>query len=256
MNRILNKRQAICGVVWILVVCAALILWPLRLIHEEVWSASGKSQDMLSETVDGSYVVQQRFIAQYDRLKSIDIYLAEGTPGDKFNFVLRDASMQQLMQQVIDTKEMEQIPGYCRIQVNIDTEVGRDYYYLLQGVESEFHVAYTDNTGEDNNIYISTLYYGDVEDTERCMIADYVYEVPLRKMKTLVLDVIFLLAGVLTTWLSGFYYKRYPERNTLLTVERAMRFCLNPLIVAAGLAAAVAIGHVAKSFQSWGTILF
>ena len=81
MNRILNKRQAICGVVWILVVCAALILWPLRLIHEEVRSASGKTQDMLSETVDGSYVVQQRFIAQYDRLKSIDIYLAEGKTG-------------------------------------------------------------------------------------------------------------------------------------------------------------------------------
>ena len=242
MNRILNKRQAICGVVWILVVCAALILWPLRLIHEEVRSASGKTQDVISETVDSSYVVQQRFIAQYDRLKSIDIYLAEGTPGDKFNFVLRDASMQQLMQQIIDTAEMEQIPGYCRIQVNIDTEVGRDYYYLLQGVESEFHVAYTDNTGENNNIYISTLYYGDVEDTERCMIADYVYEVPLRKVKTLVLDVIFLLTGVLTTWLSGLYYKRYPGRNTLLTVERAMRFCLNPLIVAAGLAAAVAIG--------------
>ena len=180
MNRILNKRQAICGGVWILVVCAALILWPLRLIHEDVRSASGRTQDMLSETVDGSYVVQQRFIAQYDRLKSIDIYLAEGTVGDKFNFVLRDGSMQQVMQQIIDTGEMEQIPGYCRIQVNIDTEVGRDYYYLLQGVESEFHVAYTDNTGEDNNIYISTLYYGDVEDTERCMIADYVYESALQ----------------------------------------------------------------------------
>ncbi|MDE6214433.1 MAG: hypothetical protein K2M70_13290, partial [Lachnospiraceae bacterium] len=256
MNRILNKRQAICGVVWILVVCAALILWPLRLIHEEVRSVSGKTQDMLSETVDGSYVVQQRFIAQYDRLKSIDIYLAEGTPGDKFNFVLRDASMQQLMQQVIDTGEMEQIPGYCRIQVNIDTEVGRDYYYLLQGVESEFHVAYAYNTGENNNIYISTLYYGDVEDTERCMIADYVYEVPLRKVKTLVLDVIFLLAGVLTTWISGLYYKRYPERNTLLTVERVMRLCLNPLIVAAGLAAAVAIGPCQLFTNDIYSILF
>lgn len=256
MNRILNKRQAICGVVWILVMCAALILWPLRLIHEEVRSASGKTQDMLSETVDGSYVVQQRFIAQYDRLKCIDIYLAEGTVGDKFNFVLRDGSMQQLMQQVIDTGEMEQIPGYCRIQVNIDTEVGRDYYYLLQGVESEFHVAYTDNTGENNNIYISTLYYGDVEDTERCMIADYVYEVSLRKVKTLVFDVIFLLAGVLTTWLSGLYYKRCPERNTLLTVERAMRFCLNPLIVATGLAAAVAIGPCKLFTNDIYSILF
>lgn len=256
MNRIINKRQAVCGVVWILVVCAALVLWPLRLIHEEVRSASGRIQDVLSETVNADYVVQQRFIAQYDRLKSIDIYLAAGTVGDKLNFVLRDGSMQQMMQQVIDTGEMEQIPGYCRIQVNIDTEVGRDYYYLLQGVESEFHVAYTDNTGGDNNIYISTLYYGDVEDTERCMIADYVYEVPLRKVKTFVLYVIFLFTGALTTWLSGLYYKRYPERNTLLTVERVMRFCLNPLIVAAGLAAAVAIGPCQLFTNDIYSILF
>ncbi|MDE7247572.1 MAG: hypothetical protein K2N43_06765, partial [Lachnospiraceae bacterium] len=42
--------------------------------------------------------------------------------------------------------------------------------------------------------------------------------------------------------LSSVYYGKYPERNTLLTVERAMRFVLNPLIVAAGVVCAVAIG--------------
>lgn len=185
MNRILNKKQAICGTIWILALCAALALWPLRLIHEEVRSVSGREGAEISETVDADHVVQQRFIAQYDRLKNIEIYLADVTRGDKFNFVLRDASMQTIMQQVINTGEMETIPGYCRIQVNIDTEVGRDYYFLLQGVESEFRVAYADNTGENANIYISTSAYDGVEDADRCVIADYSYEVPLRKEKPL-----------------------------------------------------------------------
>lgn len=242
MNRILNKRQAICGTVWILVVCAALALWPLRLIHEEVRSVSGSEKAEISEAVNADHVVQQRFIAQYDRLKNIEIYLADVTRGDKFNFVLRDASMQTLMQQVISTGDMETIPGYCRIQVNIDTEVGRDYYFLLQGVESEFHVAYADNTGDHANIYISASAYDGVEDPGRCVIADYSYEVPLRKGKTFALDAVFLLLGVSATWFFSVYYGKHPERNTLLTVERAMRFVLNPFIVALGAACAVAVG--------------
>ena len=242
MNRILNRKQAICGTVWILAVCAALVLWPLRLIQEEVRAVSSRQQTVVSEEVTADYVVQQRFIAQYDRLKEIEIYLADRVEGEKLNFAVRDASMQTLMQQVIDTGDMKTIPGYLKVQVNIDTEVGRDYYFLLQGVESAFRVAYSDNTGENINIYIGALYYDDVEDTERCMIADYVYEVPLRKGKTLALFAAFLLAGALVSCLTTHYYKKYPERNTLLTVERAMRFTLNPLIAAAAVAAAVAIG--------------
>lgn len=241
MNRIINKRQAICGIVWILAACVLFTLWPLRLIHEEVRTESGNRQSVLSEEVNSGKVVQQRFIAQYDRLKEIEIYLADWTRGEKFNFVLRDGSMQTLMQQIIEVGDME-IPGYCRIQVNIDTEVGRDYYFLLQGVESAFRVAYAGNAGEGYNIYIGAVYYDGVEDVERCMVADYVYEVPLRKQKTLLAAAVFLLAAAVVTLLTGRYYKRRPERNTLLTVERAMRFLLTPLILAAGIGAAVLIG--------------
>lgn len=242
MNRILNKRQAIRGTVLILAVCIALILWPLRLIREEVRAGSSREKAAVSEAVTADYVVQQRFIAQYDRLKEIEIYLADRMAGEKLNFVLRDSSMQTLMQQVIDLRDMEAFPGYLRVQINIDTEVGRDYYFLLQGVESEFRVAYADNTGDNVNIYIGASYYGDVEDTERCVVADYVYEVPLRKGKTLAIFAFLLFACVFTTWFTAFYYKKRPEKNTLLTVERAQRFVLNPLIAAAALVAAVAVG--------------
>ena len=101
MNRILNKRQAIRGTVLILAVCVAMILWPLRLIREEVRAGSSREKATVSEAVTPDYVVQQRFIAQYDRLKEIEIYLAEWTAGEKLNFVLRDSSMQTLMQQEI-----------------------------------------------------------------------------------------------------------------------------------------------------------
>lgn len=240
MNRIINKRQAICGVVWIVAACILFTLWPFRLIHEEVRTESGNRQSVLSEPVNSSKVVQQRFIAQYDRLKEIEIYLAEWTEGEKFNFVLRDGSMQTLMQQIIDTGEME-LPGYCRIQVNIDTEVGRDYYFLLQGVESEFRVAYAGNAGEGYNIYIGAVYYDGVEDVERCMVADYVYEVPLRKGKTLLALAVVLAAAILMTLFTGRYYQKRPEKNTLLTVERAMRIVLVPLIAVAGVVATIAV---------------
>lgn len=240
MNRIINKRQAVCGTVWIIVLCAVLALWPLRLVDETVISGSGRQIVMESgEIVDG-HAVQQMFVAQYDRLKNIDIYFAEGTIGGEFNFVLYDASMNIIMQQVISTKDMESIPGDCTVQINIDTEVGRAYYYLIQGMDTPFRVAFED-TAASGNKYNGTLYYGDVEDEEHCMIASYAYEMPLRKGRTLVCDALFVVFGILVTLLTGKYYQKYPERNTLVTVEKTFRTVCNPLIVLAGLAGAAAV---------------
>lgn len=242
MNRIITRREAICETLWIIVLCALLALWPVRLVKETV-TANGRTLPetlMESEEITSGYVVQQMFIAQYDRLKNIDIYIHEGTAGEEFNFVLYDAAMQVIMQQVIDTKDMKNIPGYCTVQVNIDTQVGREYYFLLQGIEEPFRVAYQ-YTAQTDNIYNGTLYYGNVEDTERCMIAAYEYEVPLRKGKTLLCAALFVLLAVAVTYLTGKYYGKWPERNILVTVEQTIKAVCNPLIVAAAAAACVAV---------------
>lgn len=240
MNKVINRRQAICFTVWIVVICAVFALWPLRLVKETVVSDSNKKIVAESEAITSDYVVQQMFIAQYDKLKNIDIYFADGTIGTTFNFVLYDASMQMIMQQVISTEDMKSMPGYCTVQVNIDAQVGKEYYYLLQGIDSPFYVAY-ENTQESGNIYNGTLYYGNVEDTEHCMIASYEYEVPLRKGKTLVCDALFVLSGILVTYLTGVYYQKRPEKNILVTVEQTVKAVCNPLIIIAGLAAFTAV---------------
>ena len=255
MNRIINRRQAICGTVWIIVACIVLALWPLRLVNETVVSDSNKQMVTESEAVTSDYVVKQMFIAQYDKLKNIDIYFTDAEIGSEFNFVLYDASMNIVMQQVISTKDMKQIPGYCTVQVNIDTEVGREYYYLIQGLDSEFRVAY-EQTEDCGNIYNGTLYYGDVEDTEHCIIAEYDYEVPLRKGKTLACDALFVLLGILVTYLTGIYYRKKPEHNTLLTVEKAYKTVMNPVIILAGAAACIAVYPCKLFTEDTVSILF
>lgn len=255
MNKIITRKQAICSTVWIVVLCMVLALWPFRLVKETVVSDSNKQIVAESEAITSGYVVQQMFIAQYDKLKNIDIYFADGTIGTTFNFVLYDAAMNIIMQQVINTEDMKSMPGYCTVQVNIDAQVGKEYYYLLQGIDSPFYVAY-ENTADSGNIYIGTLYYGNVEDTEHCMIASYEYEVPLRKGKTLVCDALFVLFAVLVTYLTGKYYEKHPERNILVTVEQTVKVVCNPLIVIVGLTAFAAVWPCKMFTKNTVSILF
>lgn len=255
MNKIMDKRRALCSVVWIIAVAVILSLWPLRLVKETVVSASNKKIVAQSEEITSGYVVKQMFIAQYDRLKEIAIYFSEGTVGETFNFVLYDASMNIVLQQVVSTADMKEIPGYCKVQVNLDTEVGREYYFLVQGLETPLRVAY-ENTEECGNIYNGTLYYGNVEDTEHCMVAEYDYEVPLRKGKTLLCDALLVLFAVCVTYGSSRYYRKHPAKNWLVTVEQTLKAVANPVIAVITVAAMVSVWPCKLYTEDAVSILF
>lgn len=255
MNRVTNKRQAARTILWLLVIGIMISLWPLRLVKETVVSDTHRQIEEVSEAVTTDYVVKQMFIAQYDRLKDIRIYFAGGEVGEEFNFVLYDASMNILMQQVISTEDMKQIPGDCRVQVNIDTEVGREYYFLVQGMEKPFYVAY-ENTEASGNIYNGTVYYGNVEDTERYMIAAYDYEVPLRKGKTFAAELMLLIAGLFFDRVIVWYYRRWQERNRLVTVLQVCRAVLVPLIIAGGIAGVLTVWPLMLYTRERGSVIF
>ncbi|MCM1086935.1 MAG: hypothetical protein NC419_02185 [Muribaculaceae bacterium] len=240
MDKIINRYQAICGTVWILIFCIVITLWPLRLVKETVVSGSNRQMAMQSEAIADDYTVMQMFVAQYDYLQKVSVYLLNESAGEEFRFVLYDASLQVLMDQVISTDEMEEMPGFCTIQVNQPTEVGREYYYLIQGISTDFYVAYED-TASSGTIYNGTLFYGDVEDTEHNIITEYRYRIPLRKGKTLLCDVLLVLFGFLVSIAAKRYYAKYPQRNRLLTVEMVWKKVATPLIIIAALLCMAAI---------------
>lgn len=240
MNKVINSRQAVCGTIWAICFCIIAALWPLRLVTEKVVSGSNRQMSMQSEAITEEYVVEQMFVAQYDHLQSIRIYFLNESAGEEFNFILRDASRNILMEQIISTDDMQEMPGFCTIRVNQDTEVGREYYYAVQGITADFYVAYED-TETSGTIYNGTLYYGNVEDTEHNIITEYEYRIPLRKGKTLVCDVLLVMFGILVTFITGKYYKKYPDRNGLLTVETVWKRVATPVIVAAAIVSIAAI---------------
>ena len=240
MNKIINRYQAVCGVTWIIICCIVITLWPLRLITEKVVSGSNQQISMQSEAITSDYVVEQMFVAQYNYLQNIRIYLLNESAGEEFNFVLYDASRNMLMQQTISTDGMEEMPGFCTVQVNQEMKVGEAYYYLMQGISTDFYVAYED-TETSGTIYNGTLYYGNVEDTEHNIITEYEYKIPLRKGKTLVCDVLLVLCGILISVCTGRYYKRHANRNRLLTVEALWKWIATPTVVAAALICLIVI---------------
>lgn len=240
MNKIINKRQAVCGTLWILIACIVVTLWPLRLVKEKIVSGSNRQISMCSEAITEDYVVQQMFIAQYDYLQNIKVYLLNESAGEEFNFILYDASRNRLMQQVISTDGMKETPGFCTIQVNLDVEVGKEYYYLIQGISTDFYVAFED-TASSGTIYNGTLYYGDTEDKEHNIITEYDYQVPLRKGRTLVCDVLLVLFGILVTVCTKKYYEKYPDRNGILTVETVWKKVGSFAVVATALVVMAAI---------------
>lgn len=240
MNKIINRYHAVCGVTWIIICCIVISLWPLRLITEKIVSGSNQQISMQSEAITSDYVVEQMFVAQYDYLQNIRIYLLNESAGEEFNFVLRDASRNILMQQVISTDNMEEMPGFCTVQVNLEMKVGEAYYYIIQGISTDFYAAYED-TETSGTIYNGTLYYGNVEDTEHNIITEYEYKVPLRKGKTLLCDALLVLCGILISVCTGRYYKRHAGRNRLLTVETLWKRTATPAIIVAAFICLIAI---------------
>ena len=240
MNKIINRYQAVYGTTWLIIFAIMITLWPLRLVTEKIVSRSNRQISMSSEAITEDYMVQQMFVAQYDYLQNIKVYLLNESAGETFNFILYDASRNVLMQQFISTDNMEEVPGFCTIQVNQETEVGREYYYLLQGVSTDFYVAYED-TETSGTIYNGTLYYGNVEDTEHNIITEYEYQIPLRKGKTLVCDDLLVMLGLLVTVCAGKYYRRYPERNRLLTVEQVFKRTATPAVLVLALIGIIAV---------------
>lgn len=240
MDKIVNRYQAVCATVWIIVFCIVAALWPLRLIDEKIVSGSNRQISMQSEAITEEYVVMQMFVAQYDHLQNIKVYLLNESAGEEFNFSVFDASMNRIMQQVIRTDDMEEMPGFCRIQVNLDTEVGREYYYAIQGLSTDFYVAFED-TETSGTIYNGTSFYGTVEDTEHNIITEYEYRVPLRKGKTLLCDVLLVLFGISVTLCAKRYYTRHPDRNVLTTVESVWKKTAGTITAVAAFAGTIAI---------------
>lgn len=239
MNKIVNKHQAVCGVVWI-VILFIIILRPLRFVTLKPVVSSNQQISMVSEEIRGDCLAAQRFIAPYSHLKDIKIYLLNETTGGEFRFILFDADYNAILDRNVTIDDTEEIPGLYTIRLKQDLESGKEYCYMIQGVSEDIYVAYED-TASSGTSCNGTLFYNGREIKGHNIITEYDYEIPFGSGKAFACYAAAVLTGLLISFLSKWHYEKHPEKNCLLTVEMVWKRVASPVVIAAAIVSMVAI---------------
>ena len=236
MKKIIYGRKAIQGIILLVGICLLLSLWPFRFFHEIVTSSVSVETGTMSAVIDNEKTLMQCFIAQYDHMDTIRVYLSEDSVGEHFYLRLLDEEWQMVCEEkaVIDR---ESLPGYQDVLVDIDMEVGTMYYCILQGCDSEIFVAMEAVSSADNP-YSGLLYYDNSEVPGMGLAADYNYILPLRKEKVLLFGGIIAVLTAVLVLVAG---KIFKKNDKLITVEQAFKAVANPLVAVGTVVCLIAV---------------
>lgn len=237
MKKIVYKSKAIEAVVILIAVCLLLSLWPLRIWHEQVTSKVEPQTGTMTDVIDEEKTVLQTITAQYDHMDSIRVYLGENSVGEDFYLRILDEQWQMVCEEKV-TIHQENLPGYQEAMIDIDMEVGKNYFIILQGDDSEIFAGYEAVPMTDMP-FLGTMYYNDSSMEGMSLVADYNYGVPLRKGRVLLLGAVIAAAAALIVLFVRSYYKK--KEDKLITVERAFKFVMNPIVAAGTLVCLLAV---------------
>lgn len=268
MYKLIKKSRAIQSVIILFTVLIMITIFPFRMWNESIPSVSNQVMAGSSDSVGEDYMLQ-RFIAQYDHLGTINLYLTDFQNGwnkdarvDRFIFRMLDSDMQIMFEEEVDIRFID-IPGFCPIYINEDLEVGKDYYYFLQGIDGSRVWFGLEKTEDAGTKYVSRLVYNYDELPGYNVIGEYQYSVPLRKDKIFTYDMILLLLAAVAVGIVELFYRKF-GKDKLITVERAMRYTANLAVGAAAFISVYAIsirgffsGRLTDNiFYTIGTLLF
>lgn len=228
MKKIVYKSKAIQTVILIVAACLLASLWPLRIWHETVSTVVTPQGEIMSEAVDEEKTILQEIIAQYNHMDTIDVYLNENSRGETFFLRILDEQWQVICEEET-VIEPENLPGFQEVIIDVDMEVGKPYFVILQGDESEIFSNWGSVPPEEAP-YMGTLYYADSTQEGMSLMANYNYSIPLRKTWVFMLGILIVGIAALTIVGVRLWYKKREDRLT--TVERVFKQVMNPIVAA------------------------
>jgi len=241
MKKIVYESKAIQTVILIAAAIFLATLWPLRLWHEEVTTSVSPGTGTMTEVIDEERTLLQEMVAQYDHMDTIDVYLGENSVGETFYLRILDEQWQMVCEEEVAI-DHENLPGFQRAMIDVDMEVGKMYYVILQGEESEIFAGCEAVPLEDMP-YMGTMYYADSTREGMSLAANYNYGVPLRKTKVFAFGLLILAGAAILLLAVRLYYKKKEDR--LITVEKVFKGVMNPVV---GAGAVFCLGGVLLGF--------
>ncbi len=241
MKKIVYKSKAIQTVILMIMALLLISLWPLRIWHETVSTVVMPQGEIISEAVDEEKTILQEIIAQYNHMDTIDVYLDENSHGETFFLRILDEQWQVICEEET-VIEPEHLPGYQKVIIDVDMEVGKSYFVILQGDDSEIFSGWGPVSLKEMP-YMGTLYYADSTQEGMSLMANYNYRMPLRK--TWVFGLGALIVGIAALSVLGvrLWYKK--KEDKLTTVEKVFKGVMNPIVAVGAL---ICIGAVLSGF--------
>ena len=236
MRKITYKSRAIEAVILILGLILILTVWPMRIWQTTATSSGGGVMTGETAQIDSTHDVVQKFMAQYNRIGSIDIYVTELTAGRYMEMTLYDQNMQPVYNTYVDMGNTA-IPGYVKIPLQLSLHVNEQYTMLLTQAYAAYAVAYED-IPHNPSPYVLEMSYQDTSVEGYHLAATYHYSLPLGKKASLEWMALIGTVMVLLAGMTELFYRRNPGKDHLITTGQAMRYTLNPiwaLFLAAGI---------------------
>ncbi len=222
---IINKSTAIKAVIAFFALLMIISIYPLRVWNKIIVEHENVDVTQRSERINDYHDVVQKFIAAYDRIDSVDVYIDGLEKGKYMAVTVFDPDMQTYYERFINLSDYE-IPGYVTIPMKLDLTVGETYTLLLNGSFSTFFVGYNQ---QDKAVYPNILNcaYHDTEVQGMNLAAELNYSQPIAKKTSLLMMLgIAFLAVVLCLCVDLFYKNK---KDKLITVHRVIKYVGNPI---------------------------
>lgn len=237
MKKIVYKSKSIQAVILIVAVCLLISLWPLRIWHETVTESVPSQTGSMTSVVNDENTILQSFVAQYDHMDTVALYLGDETEGESF-FVRMLNEEQAIIAEEEVQIEADKLPGYCKVMMDVEMEVGKMYHLIVQGNKSDVFLG-CEFIPMTDMPYAGAMYYNSSTVEGMNLAADYNYSVPLRKGKVFLFGGLVAVLAVLLTGAVRLYYKKREDK--LITVERVFKSVMNPVVAVFTVACLIAV---------------
>ncbi len=237
MKKIVYKSQAIQAVILLVTAVLLLSLWPLRIWNETITESIPQNTGAMTDVINDEYTILQSFVAQYDHMDTISLYLGDGTEGESFFVRLLNEGQTIIAEEEVEIKP-EQLPGYCEVMIDVDMEVGKMYHLIIQGNQSTVFLG-CENVSLAEMPYAGAMYYNSSTVEGVNLVAEYHYSVPLRKGKVFLFGGLLALTAIILIGGVRLFYRNREDK--LITVERTLKAVFNPIVAAGTVGALIAV---------------
>lgn len=227
MRSIIDKKTAFRAVLLIVALIAVLSIFPFRIWTNVLETYDGGNRLPDAQIINYDYSINQRFVAQYDRLSSVDVYVDSLEKGHYMYVSLRDNYETSYFNTFVDITDAK-LPGYVHVPIEYDVKVGKEYGLYIMNCRSKYNIGFTDVP--DNSQYVGSVFLNETSELPGMHLdAKYNYRLPISKKLSLIIIAAILAFTALIYALIGIYYNKFEEKNSLLTVGKVVKFTANPV---------------------------